>query len=168
MNRFSQLIFGSESLELSFEVPMAQAIERLRNEVSRTSFSRITSEGMVGIVNEENTKIQRVIPMVQNSFKPIFIGSFIKREGQTVLSGVLRFHRLVQIFMSIWFGFTSLWVLLTLVTVVAKPSEEWFFPLFGVLMLAFGVGLVKLGKWFSRNDKKWLSEHICDAVNQRS
>ncbi len=67
-------------------------------------------------------------------------------------SGVFRFHRFVQAFMTFWFGFIALWISMASAAVIVKPTETWCFPLFGFLMLGFGVGLVKLGKWFSRND----------------
>lgn len=168
MKKFSQLIYGSEHFELSFETPIDEAIERLSSKVGKTVFSSLTSQRMVGTVSKGATKIQRVIPMVQNSFNPIFVGSFRAEGNQTILSGVLRLSRFTQVFMSIWFGGILLWVLIASVAVIAKPSETWFFPLFGILMFALGVGLVKIGKWFSRNDKKWLTENISHAINQNA
>ena len=168
MRKFSHLIYGSEHFELSFETPIDEAIDRLSSKVSKTGFFRLTSQGMVGTVSKGYTKIQRVIPMFVNSFPPIFVGSFRAEGNRTILSGVFRLGRFVQVFMSIWFGFIVLWVLIASVAVIAMPSETWFFPLFGILMFALGVGLVKIGKWRSHNDKKWLTENICNAINQNS
>ena len=105
--------------------------------------------------------------MFVNSFPPIFVGSFRAEGNRTILSGVFRLGRFVQVFMSIWFGIIVLWVLIASVAVIAMPSA-WFFPLFGILMFALGVGLVKIGKRRSHNDKKWLTENICNAINQNS
>ena len=168
MGRFFNLIYGSEAFEWAFDVSIEQAIERLQTKVSKTSFSRLTNQGMVGTVGKESTKIQRVIPMVGNSFKPFLVGSFTSENGKTILSGVFRFHRFVQAFMTFWFGFIILWVLMASVAIMSKPAEAWFFPLFGILMFVFGVGLVTLGKWFARNDKRWLKESIFNAINQNS
>ena len=136
MNIFINLIYGSEPFELAFDVPIEEAIERLASKVSRTSISRLTSQGMVGSVREESTKIQRVIPFVQNSFKPIFIGSFSTNGSQTVLAGVLRLHRVIQAFMTIWFSFIALWIVMSSFALLTKRYENWTFPLHGVLMFA--------------------------------
>ena len=168
MKKFFHLINGSEAFEWVFEVSVEQAIERLQTKVSKTSFSSLTNQGMAGTVGKENTKIQRVIPMVGNSFKPFLVGSFTSEDGKAILSGVFRFHRFVQAFMTFWFGFIILWVLIASIAVLSKPAEAWFIPLFGILMLGFGVGLVTLGKWFARNDKRWLKENISNAINQNS
>ncbi|SDJ81755.1 hypothetical protein SAMN04488540_1142 [Ferrimonas sediminum] len=166
MKKITEFLYGSEEFEFVFDVPIEIAIERLKKGVSTTS--RLTSEGMVGNVSSDIVKIQRVIPMVQNSFKPFLVGSFSSDGNKTVLSGVFRFHRFVQAFMTFWFGFIVLWVTMASVAVAAKPTEAWSFPIFGFLMLCFGVGLVKLGKWFSRNDKEWLKDNISNAINKNS
>ncbi len=168
MNKFGQLIYGSESLELSFEVTIDKAVERLGQKVSRTFLSRLTSQGMVGFASIENTRIERVLPFLRNSFKPVFVGSFRTVGDQTVLSGVLRLHRSVQVFMTFWFGFIALQVIAAPFTASAYPDEAWQVPLVGVLMFAFGIGLLKSGKRFSRNDKQWLVENITSAINQNS
>jgi hypothetical protein len=168
MKKVSEFLYGSEEFKLVFDVPIDTAIERLNSNVNKTSFSRIKSERMVGSVNRQSVKIQRVIPRVQNSFKPFLVGSFSEEGNKTVISGVFRFNLFVQAFMTFWFGFIFLWVVLASVAAFLKPSEAWFFPLFGVLMFCFAIGLMKLGKWFSRNDKKWLKEYISDAINKNS
>lgn len=101
MNNFSQFLYGSEEFELKFDVPIEDAIGRLSSNVSKASFSRLVSEGMVGDVSRESVKIQRAIPMVRNSFKLFFVGSFSDKGNKTSLSGVFRFHRFVQAFMTL-------------------------------------------------------------------
>jgi hypothetical protein len=168
MKKFSEFLYGSEQFELIFDVPLEDAINRLRSNVSKTSFSQLTSQGMVGSVSSESVNIQRAIPMVQNSFKPFLVGSFSEVGNKTKLSGVFRFHRFVQVFMTFWFGFIALWFLVASIAVLAKSSEVWFFPFFGIIMFCFGIGLIKLGKWFSRNDKVWLKEKITNAIEKNS
>ena len=73
-------------------------------------------------------------------------------------------HWMVKVFMTFWLGFCALWTLLTLIAAIAKPAEVWFFPLFGLGMLFFGVAFVRLSKWFARNDRKYLYEVIKAAL----
>jgi len=166
MKKLREFLYGSEKIELVFDVPIQTAVERLNANVSKISLSRFKSETMVGKVNRETIKIERVIPMRQNSFKPIFVGSFSANENKTILSGVFRFNRSIQVFMTLWFGFLSLWTVMASVEVFVKSSEVWFLPLIGIPMLCFGIGLVKVCKWFSKNDKQWLKESISNAVNK--
>lgn len=168
MNKLISIIFGSETLELVFDVPIDVAVERLRSEVSRTTLSRFTSQRMVGSVSEKRTYIHRVIPMVQNSFKPIFIGSFSEKNNKTILSGILRLHRFTQVFVAIWLGFIAIWTIVACIGAVAKPSEAWFFPLAGLFMFGVGLILLSLGQWFARNDKSWLENAINNAISKSS
>jgi len=63
-------------------------------------------------------------------------------------------------------AFVALFILTTTVnTLLTNFTEEWYLPLFGLLMFGFGFGLIKLGKAFSKNDKRWLKEQISNAID---
>ena len=166
----SEFLYGSEKCELVFDVPVESAIERLSANVTKTSASLLTftSEGMVGHVNKNSVKINRMIPRVRNSFRPVFVGSFATESSQTILKGVFRFDSVVRVFMTFWFGFVALLTLLASAAVLTEPTKSWFIPLAGVLMFCVGIGMVKLGKSFSRDDRTWLEENISHAINQKS
>jgi hypothetical protein len=51
-------------------------------------------------------------------------------------------------------------------SVVGNPTEAWFFPLAGFAMLLAGTALVAVGKWFARNDQRYLSDVIMKALAQ--
>ena len=166
MGKVSEFLYGSEEFELVFDVPIEDAIGRLSSNVSKATFSRLAPERMVGHVSRQSVKIQRVKPMEKNSFKPFFVGSFSELGDKTSLSGVFRFHRAVQIFMTYWFGFNIFWIIIASAVALVEPSVEWFFPFGGLLMFCFGVGLVRLGKWQSRSDQGWLKKRIGHAINK--
>ena len=157
-------LYGTEQFQIEFDVPIDVAVTNLQSRVSGPVLSLLGSEGMVGQVSNHRVKLQRVIPMVGNSFKPFLIGSFSTSGNKTVLSGVFRFHRIVQAFLTFWFTFSALLIVLLSVTAFANPAESWFVPFFGVLFLAGGVAMVNIGRWFARNDKEWLKRNIHDAV----
>lgn len=164
MNKIAQFLYATEPMEIVFDVPLDMAIERLGAKVNRTYFSNLKSQRMVGYVSEEAVAIQRVIPMVQNSFKPVFIGAFESEENQTSLNGVLRFHRIVQIFMTFWFIFVALFIIQSLIQFSLVDAGAWLSVIASLAMLVFGILLVKVGKWFSRNDKAWLTKAITAAI----
>jgi len=167
MKRIFDFLYGTEGFQIEFDVPIDVAVANLQSRVSGSVLSLLGSEGMVGQVSNHTVKLQRVIPMVGNSFKPFLIGSFSTRGNKTVLSGVFRFHRLVQAFLTFWFAFSALFIVLLSVAAFANPSEIWFFPLFGIMFLGGGVAMVNIGRWFARNDKEWLKRNIHDAVDPR-
>lgn len=54
--------------------------------------------------------------------------------------------------------------LFALFAAIAKPADVWFFPFVGLGMLFAGVAFVRLARWFSRNDRKYLYEAIKKAL----
>lgn len=164
MKKISDFLYGSEPLKLQFDMPIETATERLNANVHKSSFMPASAERMEGNVDTEHVEIERVIPLVGNAFKPVFVGKFSEEGGKTILTGVFRFHRFVQVFMTFWFGITTLWLITVSINALSTASNTWYFPLYGLMMLAMGVGMVKIGKWFSRNDRQWLKEHISHAI----
>ena len=157
-------LFGSVPETFTSNLPVEQAVARLRAATAKSAFHTLAREAAAGTVTERKVSLQRAIPFVGNSFKPIFVGHFQVTRGQTQLQGVFTMHWAVKVFMSFWFGFCVLWTVLAIAAVVAKPTELWFFPLVGIGMLFAGAAIVKAGKWFARNDRSYLSKVITVAL----
>jgi len=164
MKRIFDFLYGTEEVQIEFDVPIDVAVTNLQSRVSGSVLSLLGSEGMFGQVRNHTVKLHRVIPMVGNSFKPFLIGSFSTCDNKTVLSGVFRFHRLVQVFLTFWFAFSALLIVLLSVATFDNYSQTLFSPLFGMMFLGGGVAMVNIGRWFARNDKEWLKRSIRDAV----
>ncbi len=128
-------------------------------------FSLLDKQKAVGRVDKTRVSLQRVIPMVRNSFKPFFIGQFVEEDGRVILKGQFTMHRCAKIFMSFWFGFCLFWTLLAIALLVARDPKKWWLPFFGLEMISAGVAIVWTGKWFARNDIAWLSEVIRNALS---
>lgn len=141
-----------------------EAMARLSAVVKPSVLSSFSGQCAVGTVTEKKVRIQRVIPLVGNAWKPFFYGSFSASGTGAVLEGAFKFSVFTRAFMSIWFGFIALWTLLATATVLTKSPSDFWFPLFGVGMFAAGVAMVRAGKWFARNDVAWLTEVIVQAL----
>jgi hypothetical protein len=76
----------------------------LTGQVKRSVFSALGETTAVGRVSEKVVRLQRVTPMVGNSFKPFFIGHFEVRGEETVLIGKFTMLPLVKVFIGFWFG----------------------------------------------------------------
>ena len=162
---FWNLLYGSIPAEFESAYGLEESVRRLAETTGRSVFSALTRQRAVGTVVQNRVSLERVTPFTGNSFKPFFLGRFEERNGRVVLTGRFTMFWLAKLFMSIWFGFISLWTLLALAAVVAKGGENWSFALFGVGMLAAGVAFLSLAQWFSRKDPAWLSNMIRQALS---
>lgn len=162
---FLQLLYGSTPAEFRSAYGLTESVERLRDATKRSAFSALGETAAVGKVTADRVRLQRVIPMVGNSFKPFFIGRFEERAGAVVLTGKFTMLGFVKVFMSFWLGMTALFAGAALLgSFHAVGPNAWLFRVQPFLMMAFGVGLIAAGKWFARNDAAWLSDVIERAL----
>jgi hypothetical protein len=162
-----RLLYESTPAEFRSAYALAESVERLRAATKRSVFASLGETAAVGKVSEEGVRLQRVIPMMSNGFKPFFIGRFEVRDGVTVLFGRFTMALFAKIFMSFWFGMLlaiagGIW-LGTGHSAKPVPRLVLFQPL---LMVGFGIVLVAVGKWFARNDVAWLSSVIEGALGE--
>ena len=82
-----RFLYDSTPAEFRSAYRIAESVERLSTATKRSVFSALGETTAVGKVSEKVVRLQRVIPMVGNSFKPFFIGHFEVRGEVTVLIG---------------------------------------------------------------------------------
>jgi hypothetical protein len=162
---FWRLLYESTPAEFRSAFGLAESVERLRAATRRSVFSSLSETAAVGKVSELRVRLQRVVPMVGNSFKPFFIGRFEIREGVTVLTGRFSLLTIVKVFMTFWLGMAFVFATGMLLGHFSSPNPVPPFLVFQpFLMLGFGIALVAVGKWFARNDVAWLSNRIERAL----
>jgi hypothetical protein len=165
-HRLKGLLYGSSPAEFVSVYGLSESVERLAAATKRSVFSSWGETSAVGKVSESQVRLQRVIPMINNSFKPFFLGRFEVRDGVTVLTGRFTLTPFVKIFMTVWFGMLLLIGGGILVSGIKAPGSAPPFVLFQpLLMVGGGVLLVAFGKWLSRNDVAWLSSVIARALD---
>src|SRR5579862_9715224 len=103
-----RLLYESTPAEFSCAYGLEESVERLRAATKRSVFSALSETAAVGKVSEKSVRLQRVIPMVGNSFKPFFLGQFQISNGQVLLIGRFTMLPIVKVFMTFWFCFVSL------------------------------------------------------------
>jgi hypothetical protein len=159
----TDLWLGSAPVEFESSFGLKESVERLKAATRRSVFSSLAQQEAVGTVKESQVSLQRVIPMVGNSFKPFYRGQFIERNGRVVLTGRFGMHWFAKAFMTLWFGMLACVVLLGLALLVLHPRKAMPVVLAGIGMIAAGTALVWLGKWFAL-DRAWLSDVIRGAL----
>lgn len=161
---FLKFLYGSVPARFESSYSVQESITRLSAVVEPSLLSSFSGQCAVGVVTEKKVRIQRVIPLFGNGWKPFFYGSFSATETGSVLEGAFKLSVFARVFTSIWFGFIAFWTLLATSIVLTKSPSELWFPLFGVGMFAAGIGMVLVGKWFAKNDVAWLTQLIVQTL----
>jgi hypothetical protein len=160
-----RFLYDSTPAEFRSAYGISESVTRLSAATKRSVFSALGETTAVGKVSEKLIRLQRVIPMVSNSFKPFFIGHSEVRGEVTVLIGKFTMLPLVKVFMSLWFGMCCLFAAAVLLGGLRPQGpNSTFFLLQPFLMIGGGIALVAAGKWFARNDVAWLSALIATAL----
>jgi hypothetical protein len=161
-----RLLYESTPAEFRSAFGIEESVERLQAATKRSAFSAIGEAAAVGKVSPDLVRLQRVTPMVRNSFKPFFVGRFESRDGVTLLAGRFGMSLFTKIFMTFWLGMVALFGVGFLVgSLSATASYPRQIVIGPFLMLIAGMGFVALGKWFARNDVAWLSGVIGRALD---
>jgi hypothetical protein len=159
------MLFKSTPAEFQSAFDLAESVARLQAATKRAQFLPLAEQAAVGKVAQDRVRLQRVIPMVRNSFQPIFVGRFERRDGGIVLAGKFTMSPVVQVIMTFWFGMVGLFALTALLGDMNAPGPHAvFFRFQPLLMIGLGVAIVAAGKWFARNDAAWLSGVIAAAL----
>jgi hypothetical protein len=178
MNRLKRLwefVFVSVPARFPSDFSVSQSVERLRAHTRRTILSALFRQAAVGPVSESRVRLQRVIPMFGNSFKPIYVGAFTVSQGRVVLEGRFTIYRAAKALMCIWFSIALTLVAITLVgapkaIVEHRLSDQpavLLAPLGPLAFLLVGVGFVRGCWWLSRGDIPYLTAVIEAALRDR-
>jgi hypothetical protein len=160
-----RLLYESTPSEFRSAFGLAESVERLRAATKRSVFSSLGETAAMGKVSEQRVRLQRVVPMVGNSFKPFFVGRFEVRGDVTMLVGRFSLLTIVKVFMTFWLGLAIVFAGGMLLGKFSSPNPVPLFLAFQpFLMVGFGIALVAIGKWFARNDVAWLSNVIAGAL----
>lgn len=158
-----QFWIGSEPVEFESAYGLEKSVERLKAATGRSFLSGLTRECAIGTVKESRVSLQRVIPMVGNSFKPFFIGHFVQSGGKVKLVGRFTMNWFVKAFMTAWLSGVGIFAILGTIASIKSPKAAMF-PLASFGMFAFAIALMWIGKQFARNDRAWLTELIQTAL----
>ena len=166
MQSFWSILYGSTPAEFKSDYSLADSIAHLRAATQRFAFRALGGPAAVGRVTESTVRLQRVIPMVHNSFKPFFTGHFETRGDGTYLTGRFSMLLFVKAFMTLWLGLCLAFAVLPWFLIHGVHDAPWWFSLSALGMFGVGIAFVALCKWFARNDTAWLSEVIGSALTK--
>ena len=172
IKRFFDFLYSDIPANFTSDFPPTVSVERLRECTKRTVFSALLRQAAVGPVTESRVRLQRVIPLFGNSFKPIFVGRFERIDGRVVLRGRFTMFLFSKIFMTLWLAVALFWTIVAAVAALQTVTEshedpmKHFFPLIGVLFFLAGIAFVRGCWWLSRGDIAFLTSVIQKALTQ--
>jgi hypothetical protein len=162
LESIKRIWMGSDPVEFESAFGLEESVERLKAATRRWALFS-PKEAAAGTVTESRVSLQRVIPMVDNSFKPFFVGHFEERGAKVLLVGRFTLNWFVKLFMGFWFfGVAS--ITLTATIANTRALDRLPFVLIGIGMLLFAALLLRFGNWLSGKDPAWLSRVIREAL----
>jgi hypothetical protein len=174
LKRFFNFLYGDIPVRFPSDFALMKSVERLRERTRRSVFSALFRQAAVGPVSESRVRLQRVIPLFANSFKPIFVGRFHQSHGRVVLEGRFTMFLFSKIFMTSWMAFALVWTAVALAATLRAVGQNHtklyegavalLVPLVGVLFFLVGVGFLRGCWWLSRNDMVFLVSVIEAAL----
>ena len=143
-----------------------QAVRRLRGAVKRVALQTPFREGLVGKVTPSRGVLTRHRPWKRNSFSPTFVGRFVQLPGGARLEGVFTLHPMVKWFMRLWFSFLLLFLFAVVGRIVTQPrmGEELLLVVIIQAMIAFGTGMVRMGRGMSQGDIPFIESAVTEAL----
>jgi uncharacterized membrane-anchored protein len=166
IRNFRDLLYGSTPAEFKSAFDLDESVARLQRHTMRFAFAALSESAATGPVSASRVRLQRSIPMIGNSFKPFFFGSFENRHGSVYLVGRFTMHRFAKVFMTVWFGALLLMGISAATASIATDQNIAPFVLAVLAMFAAGIGFIAFAKWLARNDIAWLSAVIERALSK--
>jgi hypothetical protein len=131
------------------------------------------SRPVVGHVTGSSLRLRKRIGY-RNPFQIFLTATMRPETGGTLISGGFAMHPFIRVFLLIWFGGViliggSIFVA-TVRGIFSGTSDRqgmWVGLLAPPIMLAFGVGLLRLGRFLGRKEARFLTDFLIEKLNAR-
>jgi hypothetical protein len=132
------------------------------------------SNPVIGRVTATSLRIHKRIGY-RNSFQTCLTATMRAEAGGTLISGKFGMHPFVRFFMGFWFGGIILigGSFSVVVAISLFPGsghyyhDAWMGLVGPPVILAFGIGLVRFGRFLTRDESKFLTDFLVHALNAR-
>lgn len=167
-------ISPNETINLRSPLPLNECYQRLMESVDNSFFSQFGSKPIAGKISRTSINIRKVI-WYQNSFQMILKASIKEDPNGTTIIGRFGLHSFVKVFMFIWFGFIILfggisWIVSVGAHVLSgtlPEGEAWMGVLITPSLIVAGIGLLKFGKYLSRDEPGFLTDFLIKLLDAK-
>lgn len=163
---------GMSAITYTSDLPTDECLRRLLAQ-RRPGFWTPWAEGTISArVRDGRFRLFAWGPAnLRNSFAPFFHGRLEEVDGKTRIYGHFRMHRLVHVFLFLWFG----GLLAMAGLLLFLPASAWGSgqrpPMLAVLgpvvMGLLGFGLVRFGQWLGRGQAESLRRFLSQELEAR-
>lgn len=158
----------------------AECAERLGSAIDREGSILVSlsayfgSKPVIGRVSAGSLRLRRRIAY-RNSFQSFLFATLEPAVRGTRITAEVKMHPFVRGFMFVWLGFVVFFWGLSAFAVVASAtgvvevhgSHGWLGLLAPLVMGAFGVGLVKFGRYLARDEERFLLDFVTGILDAR-
>ena len=164
---------GSGRIDLVSPLPRAECARRIKA-VADGWWKLIGTRPATGWISDTSIRLRKRI-WYGNSFQTYLFGKLEDYEGGTVIRCRFGMHPFVIAFMSFWFAGAAIGggvILLGTLVQLIKYREPFSLPmLLGIVvpfaLLAGGAALLRFGRYLARDERQFLKDFVCAAINAR-
>jgi hypothetical protein len=156
------------AIQLVSPIPPDECADRLQAAINRDGLlSLFASQPVIGKVSEWSVWLRKRIGYA-NAFQKVLRGEFEAHRGGTIFHGQFSFPLPILIFGTLYFPSAAILAFVGMVEaiqVLARGAALNFEALGGELLpLPFGLGVFGMGRWFARNEEKFLVDFLATVI----
>lgn len=154
--------------EVTFDMPgSAEDGLRLLRDAVHSPYALSFVQGIVGNISDTQVTVWRYRPFARIGFPRVFYGRFFDGTEGARLGGYFAMDRSAKVFTSLWLSMVVCFTVLAVLRLPTLAGSEALLLLLPLGMLTFGLGIMHLSWWFSREDTDYITGEITKAL-QRS
>jgi len=153
--------------------PPDECVRRMKELVAFSIFGFAVKKPFVGRVSEKSFLITKKV-RYRNSFKPWLRGKLAPLGSGTEIEANIGMHPFAKVFLCLWFGAFAVigsgFVCVSLYQIVGEEDwgvEQAKFLIIPLGMAAFGVALVKLGRYLAGGEPVELKSFLCKTLDAK-
>jgi hypothetical protein len=163
-----KLIWRATAIRIAVEMPLEQALGRLRADVPRF---RVFNSGVLGHIGSNHIRLANyTVNRRRGRMSPVLALRVVQDLQGTQLVGCLRNPWTARIMLSFWFGGAILIGLAFLALGPSPPANDLQHRLLGGLvpaaMLVFGTLVLQTSQFNWENDERFLTDFVSSRVGQ--
>jgi hypothetical protein len=165
-----RFVFPCVPVELRSALPPEEASRRVRAATEPSLLRALFKTCVWGTVSVDRVRLERLVPLLGNNFKPVFTGAFVADGGGSVLRGQFAARRFVQAFFTIWLSLALAFFGIALAGALGvfrtrAEATAWPGLLFGSAgAVLWGLALLRGGWAFSKSDIARIEEVLTSAL----
>ena len=148
-----------------------ECYQRLNDSVDPLKFrSLFGKKKVIGRVSKTSIRIRKRIKY-ENSFQPVLTATLRSDANGTKVSGRIGMPLDVKVVMCLYFAIIGSVFIVSVLSHILDgeipKGSDWMFVILPPIMIIFGFGLLKFGKYLARNEPLFLINFLIDLLDAK-